>query len=90
MSKIVTANDLATGQVLFLADRRWVTSVQDATIHGSAEAAEAALDFARLDAARCIIVDPFVTDIETGPTVGRPKMTLRDTIRAYGPTIRYR
>lgn len=88
MAKIVTANTLAAGHVVFLAaDGRWVEALAEAaTFDGTA--AETALQATAGDVARGVIVDPFVTDM--GPaTDGRPAMTLRDTIRAFGPTIRY-
>lgn len=87
MPKIVTANMLATGSVVFLADCAWVRSVEQASVFADAEAAESGLAFAKRDAEKAIVVDPFVTD--AGPKKdGRLAMTLRDTIRAYGPTIR--
>ena len=89
MSKVVTANALSTGKVVFLgADGRWVEAVGQARDYPDAAAAEEGLARAKADADRAIIVDPFVTD--AGPTEnGRPKMTLRDTIRAFGPTIKF-
>ena len=54
----------------------------------AAEAAEAGLVEAKRDEECARIVDAFVTN--KGPeTDGRPAMTLRDTIRAFGPTIKY-
>ena len=89
MAKIVTANTLAVGHVVFLAaDGRWVETVADAATYDDANAAEQGLATARADQERGLIIDAFVTD--KGPDKdGRPAMTLRDTIRAFGPTIRY-
>lgn len=89
MAKIVTANTLATGHVVFLAgDGGWVDALADAATFEDAAAAEHGLAGAQADVARGVIVDPFVTD--RGPDRdGRPVMTLRDTIRAFGPTIHY-
>ena len=89
MAKIVTANTLATGHVVFLAaDGSWVGSLANAASYADANAAEAGLAIGRRDQDRGLIVDAFVT--EKGPERGgRPTMTLRDTIRAFGPTIRY-
>ena len=40
------------------------------------------------DQERAVVVEPFIA--ATGERVdGRPAMTLRDTIRAYGPTVRF-
>lgn len=86
MSKIVTANTLATGRVVFLAtDGRWVEDVTASAIYPDVIGAEAAL----AEAPRAAIVEAFVTD-RNADVEGRPTMTLRDTIRAFGPTIAYR
>jgi hypothetical protein len=89
MSKIVTANTLATGTVVFL-DRsgHWVESVDQARLFEDAEAAEEGLAIAQRDLHRALIVDPFATDARPGAG-GPPAMTLRDTIRAFGPTIKF-
>ena len=89
MSKVITANLLATGSVVFLApDDTWVHALDQAATFPDAPAAERGLVRAQRDQEHAVIVDPFIT--ETGPeTDGRPAMTLRDTIRAYGPTIRF-
>ena len=89
MAKIVTANTLATGHVVFMAaDGAWVGTLDHAAAYEDAAAAEAGFAAALGDVQRGLIVDPFVTD--KGPDKdGRPAMTLRDTVRAFGPTIRY-
>ena len=89
MAKIVTANTLATGAVVFLGrNERWVDAVGNAWLFADADAAEEGLAIAQRDAQRAIVVDPFVTD--KGPDAdGKPGMTLRDTIRAFGPTIKF-
>ena len=89
MSKVITSNLLATGRVVFLASNGvWVEAVGDAVAYESDAAAEDGHVLARRDQDRALIVDPFVTT--RGPEHdGRPAMTLRDTIRAFGPTIRF-
>ena len=89
MAKVVTANILTTGHVVFLGSNgAWVGSIDRALIYPDAEAADEGLAFAKRDAERAIVVDPFVTD--KGPvTDGKAAMTLRDSIRAYGPTINF-
>lgn len=90
MPKVVTANGLATGSVVFLADDgAWVNAIGQARVFEDAGAADEALERAKADVARALVVDPFLA--QTGQeNDGRPKMTLRDTIRAYGPTIDYK
>ena len=94
MTAIVSANLLATGRVVFLGpEGAWVASIAEATVYGDAAAAEAGLAAAqRRDGGRTV-VEPFVTgytraDHDKLPE-GRPPMTLRDTIRANGPTVGY-
>lgn len=89
MSKIVTANRLSTGTVIFLgADGEWVSAVEDARLFPDAATAEEGLDIGRRDAERAIVVDPFVTD-KNPAAEGQSGMTLRDSIRAFGPTISF-
>jgi hypothetical protein len=90
MPKIVTANLLTTGAVVFLgADEQWVESVEAARTFPDGAAAEEGLAVAQRDAQRAILVDPFVTDKEPA-LPGKSGMTLRDSIRAFGPTIEFR
>ena len=88
MPKMISANDLATGAVLYLGPLgTWVARVEQAAAYADDAAAEQGLVVARRDVGRNIVVDPFVT--ERGGD-GAPGMTLRDVIRANGPTIDYR
>ncbi len=89
MTKVITANLLTTGHVVFLGtDGAWVDAVDKAAAFADAKAAEAGMAQAQWDLDRAVIVDPFL--VTQGPVAdGRPGMSLRDTIRAYGPTIRF-
>ncbi len=89
MANVVTANRLATGTVVFLGGGGWVDAIADATIFADAAAAGVALASAKLDERRAVIVDPFIVE-HYDQTVGRASLTLRDAIRAFGPTIDYR
>ena len=90
MPRVVTANDLATGAVLFLsADGGWVTRFDQAVEYADANAAETGLALAREDVRRNRIVDPFVTEKGLDGAGAPRMMTLRDRIRADGPTIDY-
>ena len=87
MSKVVTANKLTSGTVVFYgADGRWVDTIGEAYVFDDMPSAEAGLLYAKRDEARALVVDPFIVD-QTPGADGRTKMSLRDTIRAYGPTI---
>lgn len=86
MPKIVSANDLVTGAVVFLdASGQWAPAVDQAAPFADRDAAEVAL----LAAPQAPVVDPFVVDRKEGQE-GRAAMTLRNAIRAYGPTINYK
>lgn len=89
MSKVITANTLATGTVVFFgAEGAWVEAIADATVFDDDATAEAGLAEAKQDETKAIVVDAFIVDrIPDG--AGKTKMTLRDTIRAYGPTIKF-
>ena len=89
MSKVITANLLATGRVVFLgANGTWVETVGDAIGYIDDATAEDGLAQARRDQDRALIIEPFVTT-RGSEHDGRPAMTLRDTIRAFGPTITF-
>ncbi len=86
MPQIVSANDLATGAVVFLdAQGRWANTIEAAAAFADRDAAEVAL----LAAPQAVVVDPFVVDRKAGKD-GAAAMTLRNAIRAYGPTIDYK
>jgi hypothetical protein len=89
MPKIVTANMLSTGRVVFLGkDGCWVSQIDDARLFADAEAAEEGLAIGQRDAQKALVVDPFVTDRDPANAL-RGGMTMRDAIRAFGPTIKY-
>lgn len=84
----VTANRLADGLVVFLADgERWVEHVNEARLARDKTASDALLAFAEADAARCIVVAPYLIEITETPG-GPGPAALRERIRAAGPTIR--
>ena len=89
MSKVITANTLATGTVVFYGEGgTWVASIDDATAFENAAAADAGLFEAKQDEAKAVVVDAFIVDrVPDGH--GMTNMSLRDTIRAYGPTIKF-
>ena len=89
MSKIITANTLATGTVVFYGTGgAWVDAIADAVIFDDLPAAEVGLFEAKQDEAKAVVVDAFIVD-RSPDGWGETKMTLRDTIRAFGPTIKY-
>jgi hypothetical protein len=89
MATVVSANRLDDGSVAYLdGDGNWVASIAAAkALVADAEAA-AALEVGRAAVAHNIVVDPTLVEIVDGPT-GRRAVTLREMIRATGPTVKY-
>lgn len=89
MSKVISANMLARGNVVFLGTNgAWVDSIDGAIAFADTAAADIGLAAAKLDEKRAVIVDPFVVD-RKDDVDGKTSMTLRNAIRAFGPTIDY-
>ena len=86
--KAATANRLADGAVVYLADDgRWAERIDAARIADGKDAAAALLADAERHVALCRVVGPYLIDV-TRDTVGtvRPA-TYREHIRAFGPSI---
>jgi hypothetical protein len=85
----VTANDLATGAVVFLRhDGRWTDELLGAEIAATPSAAETLLARAKADQESCRVVEPVL--IEVTIEGNRPvPVRLRERIRAGGPTVPY-
>ncbi len=82
--KALTANDLASGEVVFLSDAGWASSYGQAVIFDDDAAAQTALDTAR--SAVNVLADPYLIDVAA--VDGFPVPTsYRERIRALGPTI---
>jgi hypothetical protein len=82
--KVLTANDLAGGQVVFRTETGWSDRYADALIYDDALSADAALESAR--AATLTLADPYLIDVAA--VEGLPVPTsYRERIRALGPTI---
>jgi len=89
MPKIVSANRLSDGIVVYLAaGASWQAALDDARLFTDETEAKAGLAAARDDARRNLVVDPFLVEVESGTDALRP-VTLRNAIRADGPTIDY-
>lgn len=89
MPKIVSANRLSDGIVVYLgADGSWLGVLDEARVFTDETEAKAGLAAAREDARRNLVLDPFLVEVETG-VGGLHPITLRNSIRARGPTIDY-
>ncbi len=89
MLHVVSANRLADGVVVYLgACDDWVERLEAAAVFADDAECEAGLEKARAAVGANLVVDPFaVPVVEDGK--GRRAVSLRDSIRALGPTIRY-
>lgn len=90
MPKVISANRLADGVVVYLRnDASWFEELEEAKLLEDERAAEEGLGKAREDVKKSLIVDPVLVDVlaEHG---GLRAVTLREAIRATGPTIDFR
>jgi len=89
MSKVISANRLADGIVVYVAhDGSWCERLSEAKIFASKAEAEAGLLIAQSDAKQNLVVEPVVVEVTEDASGLRP-VTLREAIRALGPTIDY-
>jgi sulfite reductase (NADPH) hemoprotein beta-component len=82
--KVLTANDLAGGQVVFRSDGGWSDSFADAVVYDDPAVADAALDVARGQTR--VLADPYLIDVAAVDGLPVPT-SYRERIRALGPTI---
>ncbi len=87
MSEVITASRLIDGIVVFQAEEGWVEDFAKAAVYDTAEASKAALERAKEDEARDIVVEPYSVVVEMRSGHYAPK-ALREFIRASGPTTR--
>lgn len=84
----VTANRLTDGIVVFLAEgNHWSERSGEAQIARDQTAADALLATAEVDVTRRIVVAPYLIEMTETPAGWVPG-SLRERIRAAGPTIR--
>ena len=88
MQKMIIANRLSDGAVVFLApNHEWTTSVQEGSVIVTDAQAEQSLAAAKRHERDCLIVDPMLIDVTVAD--GHPRPTaIREAIRAFGPTVR--
>ncbi len=87
MPKVISANRLADGIVVYAGrDGSWSEQLSQAKIFANTAAAAPGLLIAQNDAKRNLVVEPVVVEV-TEDADGLRAVTLRDIIRARGPTI---
>ena len=85
--KILTANRLRTGEVLYWKAGGWVEILAQAEIFADEAAAETALAEAQAFVAANQVVSPYLFDIRTDKGTPRPAKE-REIIRSLGPSVR--
>jgi hypothetical protein len=89
MPSVISANRLEDGTVAYLtADGSWAGSLAAAKLFAAETEVAAGLAEARHAVQRNIVLDPLIVEVSDAPT-GRRATSLRNSIRATGPTVRY-
>jgi hypothetical protein len=84
---VLTANRLRDGIVVYLAaDGRWVERIEGAVVARSTEEARALQEQGARDAARNLVVEPYLAAVaETGGRLAPVRM--RERVRMEGPSV---
>ncbi len=85
--KIVTANRLDDGLVVYLNGAGWSERIEDAHIAGDDAAADGLLAEAEGPGQEIRVVGPYLIEIALEGAEPRP-VSYREAIRAQGPTVR--
>lgn len=88
--QMVIANRLRDGLTVFLAaGDTWVESIADGVVARDAAAAARLLQAAEAEAARNVVIGPYLIAIAEEAN-GRRPLEWREAIRAFGPTVETR
>jgi len=85
--KIVTANRLNDGLVVYLNGAGWSERIEDARIAGDDAAADGLLAEAEGQGQEIRVVEPYLIEVALEGAGPRP-VSYREAIRAKGPTVR--
>jgi Protein of unknown function (DUF2849) len=85
---IVIANDLLSGDVIFLGHGQWELTHHRAAVASDQSAADALLARAKVDVAANRIVDPYLAQVQIGGDGTPVPVHYRERMRTLGPTIR--
>jgi len=84
--RAVTANYLDSGIVAFLTPAGWTTDIAAIAVATDEDGAAALLAQAEKDAARNLVLNPYLIEMAQTPKGWRPT-ALRELIRAFGPPV---
>ena len=87
IGKILTANRLVTGEVLYWRAGRWTKTLAEAQVLADEIAAEAALVQAQASVAANQVVSPYLFDVRRDKDGPRP-VKEREIVRSLGPSVR--
>lgn len=88
INQVISANRLDDGIVVYLtANGDWSERLVQAQAIDGKEQGEAALDVAFGAVKTCLVVDPYLIEIDDSGGERRPTLN-RELIRAKGPTVR--
>lgn len=88
MPQMIIASRLADGVVVFLAeDHSWTRSIGAGAVVDAPAEGERLLAVAKEHEAACIVTDPYLIDVELDGQAPKP-VSIREAIRAFGPTFR--
>lgn len=85
---IVIANDLLSGDVVFLGAEGWLLTHFEAAVATDPASAEALLTRARRDVAANLVVDPYLAEVRIDGAGHPDPVHYREKMRTRGPTIR--
>ncbi len=85
--KIVTANRLDDGLVVYLNGAGWSERIEDARIAGDDAAADGLLAEAEGQGQEIRVIEPYLIEVALEGAAPRP-VSYREAIRAQGPTVR--
>ena len=83
--KVVTANRLIDGEVVFWRSGQWVERFAEADVFAAEDAARGDEAVQAGKDQPTLVVDPYLIDIADGPS-GPAPVSYRERIRALGPT----
>lgn len=83
--QIVSANDLFTGETIYLTASGWSAQIEDSVVAHDAHAAETLLS--RGSAEPEIAVGPYLIDVEVAANAAPAPKKYRESIRISGPSV---
>ncbi len=86
--KILTGNDLRSGEVLFFSPAGWVHDHRRARLASTPDESESLLAHGRVALAANLIVDPYLIEVELDSDRAPWPIHLRERFRLFGPSVR--